>query len=220
MSVVGLVPMKGHSERVPRKNLREIAGRPLFHWVTDALLRASLVDEVIVDTDSDEIASAVVEAFPEVLIHRRPERLRGDMVPMHDVVAEVARSTPHNHLLQTHSTNPLLTSSTVDSAIEAYLASSTHDSLMSVTPWHSRFFFADGRPVNHDPEVLVRTQDLEPLLEENSNIYISATQQIVQTGLRIGENPLLFSVQAAEAVDIDDDFDFRIAEFLLEQRHD
>ena len=139
---------------------------------------------------------------------------------MHDVVADVARSTPHDHVLQTHSTNPLLSSSTEDSAIDAYLASGTHDSLMSVTPRQSRFFFADGRPVNHDPEVLVRTQDLEPLLEENSNIYISSSQRIVRTGLRIGENPLLFRVQAAEAVDIDDDFDFRIAEFLLEQRHD
>ena len=91
---------------------------------------------------------------------------------------------------------------------------------MSVTAIQSRFFFADGRPVNHDPSVLVRTQDLEPLLEENSNIYICATQQIIQTGLRVGKKPLLFRVEAAEAVDIDDEFDFRIAELLLEQRHD
>ncbi len=114
MSLAGLIPMKGHSERVPRKNLRVIAGKPLFHWITEILLDASLVDEVIVDTDSDEIEESVRESFPEVRIHRRPLHLHGDMVAMHDVVTEVARSLDHDNLLQTHTTNPLLRAATVD----------------------------------------------------------------------------------------------------------
>lgn len=218
MSVVGLVPMKGHSERVPGKNLRSIAGRPLFHWVVAALEAASLVDDVVVDTDSDVIEDAVLEAFPNVLVHRRPERLHGDMVPMHDIVKEVAAWTERDHLLQTHSTNPLLRSTTIDAAISAYLEPGDHDSLMSVTPVQSRFFFRDGRPINHDPAVLVRTQDLEPVLEENSNIYLSSTDLILETGLRVGKRPILFEMDAAEAVDIDVELDFAIAEFLLENR--
>ena len=219
MSLLGLIPMKGHSERVPRKNLRSFAGRPLFHWVTHALLGANQVDEVVIDTDSDEIEMQAMQAFPDVSVHRRPDHLHGDLVPMHDVVAEVAGWTTHDHLLQTHSTNPLLRSSTIDEAISAYLGSGEHDSLMSVTPWQSRFFFADGHPVNHDPGVLVRTQDLEPLLEENSNLYISSRSGILETGLRMGASPLLFRIDAEEATDIDDELDFRIAEFLLEQRN-
>lgn len=219
MSLVALVPMKGHSERVPKKNLRLMAGRPLFHWITEALLEASSVDEVVVDTDADEIEQAVHEAFPMVGVHRRSPHLHGDMVPMHDVVADFAGSTQHDHVLQTHSTNPLLTSRTIDKAVRAYLDSPDHESLMSVTSWHSRFFFADGRPVNHDPAVLLRTQDLEPLLEENSNIYISRRDAIINSGRRVGADPLLFEIDASEAVDIDDQFDFRIAEFLLSERH-
>lgn len=211
--------MKGHSERVPRKNLHPIAGRPLFHWVTESLLKSDLVDEVVVDTDSDEIEREVGKAFPNLTVHRRPMHLHGDLVPMHAVVANFAESTDHDHVLQTHATNPLLTSETIDRAIAAYLEPGEHDSLMSVTPWQSRFFFPDGRPVNHDPAILVRTQDVEPLLEENSNIYISSRQLILDTGLRVGESPLLFRVEAAEAVDIDDRFDFRMAEFLLKDRH-
>lgn len=218
MSLLGLVPMKGHSERVPGKNLRPIAGKPLFHWVTRTLFEAELVDEVVIDTDSDEIEAFVSEAFPEVSIHRRPEHLHGDMVPMHDVVVDVAESTDHEHVLQTHSTNPLLESSTIDEAISSYLDSDDHDSLMSVTPWQSRFFFSDGRPVNHDPAVLTRTQDLEPLLEENSSIYIARRDQIIESGLRVGRNPLLFQIGREEATDIDEELDFRIAEFLLERR--
>lgn len=219
MSVVGVIPMKGHSERVPGKNLRLIAGRPLFHWITGSLLDADLVDEVLVDTDSDEIESAVRDAFPEVTIHRRPEHLHGDFVPMHEVVTRVATAVDHEHLLQTHSTNPLLTSQTIDRAVKTFLETGDHDSLMSVTAWRSRFYFPDGRPVNHDPTELIRTQDLSPLLEENSNIYIAPVTLIRATGRRLGDQPLLFEVEAADSIDIDEQLDFEIAEFLLRRRH-
>ena len=217
MSLAGLIPMKGHSERVPRKNLRLIAGRPLFHWITETLLRAEAVDEVVVDTDSDEIEEAVRSAFPDVTIHRRPEHLHGDLVPMHDVVTEVARVVRHDHLLQTHSTNPLLRPETVDAAIAAYLEPGDHDSLMSVTSLQTRFFFADGTPVNHDPAVLLRTQDLPPILEENSCLYIAPRKQVVDTGRRVGSRPKLFAMPREQAVDIDEELDFAIAEFLLER---
>jgi len=210
--------MKGNSQRVPGKNLKNIAGRPLFHWILDTLLSARRVDEVMVDTDSDDIEEAVVATFSDVTIHRRPVEWHGDEVPMHDIVTDVAGDTDQEHILQCRSTNPLLAPSTVDRAIARYLEPGDHDSLMSVTPLQSRFYFMDGRPVNHDPSVLVRTQDLDPIYEENSNIYIAPVNQIRQTGLRIGKSPFLFPIDAAEAVDIDVELDFRIAEFLLEDR--
>ncbi len=219
MSVAALIPMKGHSERVPRKNMRPIAGQPLFHWITATLLRAQGVDRVVVDTDSDEIEEAVSSAFPEVTIHRRPEHLHGDFVPMHDVVAEVARALDDDHLLQTHSTNPLLRPETVDAAIVSYLEPGDHDSLMSVTALQTRFFFEDGRPVNHDPAVLLRTQDLPPILEENSCLYIAPRRQVVETGRRVGSKPMLFQMPREQAVDIDEELDFAIAQFLLEREN-
>jgi CMP-N-acetylneuraminic acid synthetase len=217
MSLAGLIPMKGHSERVPRKNLRTIAGRPLFHWITETLLDASLVDEVIVDTDSDEIEEAVRLSFPSVTIHRRPSHLHGDLVAMHDVVTEVARTLGHDNLLQTHSTNPMLQSATVDSAIDAFLNPGEHDSLMSVTPLQTRLYFQSGEPVNHDPAILLRTQDLPPILEENSCLYIAPRAVILATGRRTGPHPILFSIPKVEAVDIDDEVDFAVAEALLER---
>jgi N-acylneuraminate cytidylyltransferase len=215
LTLAALIPMKGHSERVPGKNLRPIAGKPLFHWITECVLAAALVDEVIIDTDSDDIEAAVRSDFPKVTIHRRPERLHGDLVPMHDVVAEVARDLVHDHLLQTHSTNPLLRAATVDAAITAYLGPGQHDSLMSVTTLQTRLYFADGRPINHDPTVLLRTQDLDPVYEENSNLYIASRELILDTGKRVGPNPLMFPTSRQESVDIDEEFDFVVAESLL-----
>ncbi len=217
MTVAGLLPMKGHSERVPGKNIRTIAGRPLFHWVAETLLAAEGIDEVIVDTDSDQIEAAVNSAFPSVTIHRRPDRLHGDLVPMHDIVADVASGTNHDVVLQTHSTNPLLRAETIDRALAAFAGPGDHDSLMSVTSWQTRFYFEDGRPINHDPTVLQRTQDLAPVFEENSNIYIAPVDLIVELGRRIGPKPLLFPIARQEAVDIDEELDFLIAEFLLER---
>lgn len=216
MTLVALLPMKGHSERVPGKNLRSIAGRPLFVWVTSALVAAKGVDRVVIDTDSDQIEEQVTRHFgSEVAVVRRPLELQGDLVPMHDIVAHLSQSLAGDIFLQTHATNPLLRPATIDAAITAYGAHGDHDSLMGVTERHTRFYWADGRPVNHDPTKLMRTQDLPPLMEENSNIYIAPRAVIEATGRRIGPRPLLFPIDAAEAWDIDDESEFDIAEHLL-----
>lgn len=218
MTLIALVPMKGHSARVPGKNLRPLAGRPLFEWIVEALLGTIGVDRVVVDTDSDEIAQRVAAAFPEVEVHDRPEHLRGDFIPMHDIVAHLASALEGDVFLQTHATNPLLTSGTIGRAIEVHAGPGSHDSLMSVTPRRSRFYFEDGSPVNHDPLVLGRTQDLPPLFEENSNLYVAARDVILASRRRIGANPVLFPIGPEEAWDIDEELDFFIAEALLARR--
>jgi len=218
MNVAAVVPMKGHSERVPHKNIRTVGGRRLFEWVIDSLLEARTVSRVLVDTDSDEIADLVTARHPDIEIRMRPDALRGDLVPMHDIVADVADELDADLVLQTHATNPLLTAPTIDRAVDVFTGQTEHDSLMSVTEWRTRFFWPDGRPLNHDPAQLGRTQDLAPILEENSNLYLAPRELIVTTRRRVGANPLLFRVDAAEAVDIDDEFDLVVAEALLEAR--
>lgn len=218
-AVTALLPMKGHSERVPGKNLRPIAGRPLYHWIARALVAATSVDTVVVDTDSDEIAADVSREFPAFEVHERPEHLQGDFVPMHDIVAYLAAVWPGDIFLQTHATNPLLTAATIDAAVESFAGQQTYDSLMSVTRWQTRLYSEDGTPLNHDPNELLRTQDLAALLEENSNIYIAPREVVEDTGRRIGSRPMLFEIARHEAVDIDEPLDFIIAECLLERAH-
>ena len=217
--VVALLPMKGHSERVPGKNLRPLAGRPLYHWVLESLRSVPSIVTVVVDTDSEQIADDVTASFPGVAVRERPEDLLGDEVPMHDIVARFVAEHPDGDVfLQTHSTNPLLTSATIVRAIDAFFGDGDHDSLMSVTEMQTRFYDHRGDPVNHDPAVLLRTQDLDPIYEENSNIYIAPREVITRTGRRVGTNPMLFPMGRLESIDIDEEIDFVVAECLMRWR--
>ena len=119
-----------------------------------------------------------------------------------------------DYFIQTHVTNPLLKSETIEKAIKSFTSSVANDSLFSVTMHQTRFWNGDGNPVNHNPKNLIRTQDLSPAYEENSNIYIFSKELIEQTKNRIGSNPLMYEVPYEQALDIDCEIDFRIAEIL------
>jgi CMP-N-acetylneuraminic acid synthetase len=214
LSVVALVPMRHQSERVPGKNYRPFNGRPLFHHIVSTLLAVERVSEVVIDTDSATIKEQAAEVFPTVRVIDRPPRLVGGDVPMTSVLQYDAELFPSNWYLQTHSTNPLLQPSTIDAALDRMEASlGSHDSLFSVTRWQTRLYDADGQPINHDPNVLLRTQDLPPVFEENSNLYLFTAPQIA-AGRRIGATPILFEIDALEATDIDEEHDFLLAEML------
>lgn len=214
-TVTALMPMKGHSERVPRKNVRLLAGRPLFHWMMDALRGSRYVDEIVVNTDSPEIAEMARREFGATILER-PEHLLGDLVGIQPLIEWDLAHTSGALYLQTHSTNPLMRVETVDRAIEAFLESASHDSLFTVTPLRKRFYWPDGSPVNHDPQRLLRTQDLAPIYEENSCLYLFSRRTFEDTGHRIGTQPLLYPMDPIEAIDIDEETDFAIASAIME----
>lgn len=219
--IVALVPMQHTSERVPGKNFRPFAGRPLYHHIIGTLLSCSAVERVVIETDSPTIRVEAAQAFPQVEVLDRPEHLRGGAVPMNDVLVGAVGRLDGDVFLQTHSTNPLLTTASVERAIKAFFESpGEHDSLFSVTPHRARFWTADARPLNHDPSRLLRTQDLSPLLEENSCLYIFRRADLLRRRNRIGERPLLFELEAREAWDIDEELDFQFAEFLFRWQRD
>jgi CMP-N-acetylneuraminic acid synthetase len=214
--IIALLPMKEHSERVPNKNIRDFCGRPLYHWVMESLLASRFVSEVLINTDSERIAEDALNNFDRVKIVNRPEFIRGDMVPMNDIIAYDISQCEEEHFLQTHSTNPLLTTTTINKAIECYFANlGSHDSLFSVTRYQTRLYWKNGTPINHNPQELLRTQDLEPVYEENSNIYIFSRTSFCRSGnRRIGLRPVMFEMDKLEAVDIDEEHDFILAEML------
>ena len=218
--LIALVPMRHHSVRVPGKNYRPLAGKPLYHHILNALLAVDAVDEIVVDTDSDLILEGLQQDFPTVKRLRRPEDLRADTVPMNDILLHDTAEFPAEFYLQTHTTNPLLTPETVSKAIETFFTNfPTYDSLFGVTRLQTRLWDRNGKPVNHDPNVLLRTQDLPPIYEENSCIYIFSRQSLLTRRNRLGERPLMFEIPADEAWDIDEELDFTVAETLYKQLH-
>ena len=209
--------MKGNSERVPNKNMRDFDGAPLYHAVMQSLLASKYIDQVVINTDSDIIKKDAVAQFGEsVIVIDRPVKIQGDFVSMNDIIAYDLSQLNGEHFLQTHSTNPLLRAETIDKAIEKYFEGlETFDSVFGVTKVQTRFYDKDAKPVNHNPEELLRTQDLEPLYEENSNFYIFSKDSFENSGQkRIGVKPQIFEVNKLEAVDIDEPEDFKLAELL------
>jgi CMP-N-acetylneuraminic acid synthetase len=217
--IVAIVPMRHDSERVKGKNYRLLGDRPLFHHIVVSLLACRQVAEVVIDTDSPLITADAGKAFPDVRVLARPEHLRGGDVPMNEVLLHDINQIPADLYLQTHSTNPLLRSTSVDRAIETFLGSQgQHDSLFTVTPLQTRLWTADATPINHDPSILMRTQDLEPVMEENSCLYIFDGPTLRDRRNRIGARPLLYPLDAHEAWDIDDELDWLVTEALYSDR--
>jgi len=215
-SLVALVPMRHHSQRVPGKNYRLLAGKPLFHHIIETLLAVPEIEQVAVDTDSEPVMDGLRQHFPQVTIINRPENLRADDVPMNDILLHDTAQVQADFYMQTHSTNPLLRPETISQAIETFLeAFPEKDSLFSVTRWQTRLYDQYGAAINHDPSILIQTQDLPPVYEENSCLYLFTRQNLVERHHRIGENPILFEIDPAEAWDIDEELDFEITNFFL-----
>ncbi len=219
-SLVALVPMRHHSQRVPGKNYRPLAGKPLFHHILETLLAVPEIDRVVVDTDSKPVMDGLRQHFPQVIIINRPKNLRADDVPMNEILLHDTAQVPADFYLQTHSTNPLLRPGTVSRAIEAFLAAYPEkDSLFSVTRWQTRLYDQHGAAINHDPSVLIQTQDLPPVYEENSCLYLFTRQNLLKRHHRIGEHPILFEIDPTEAWDIDEELDFEITDFLMQRKN-
>ncbi|HEY9151759.1 MAG TPA: acylneuraminate cytidylyltransferase family protein, partial [Anaerolineales bacterium] len=193
-----------------------LAGKPLFHHIIETLLAVPAIEQIVVDTDSDPVMDGLRKDFPQVKIINRPAHLRADDVPMNDILLYDTSQMPADFYLQTHSTNPLLRPETVARAIQTFLTDyPNHDSLFSVTRWQTRLYDQNGKAINHDSSVLIQTQDLPPVYEENSCLYLFTRENLMKRHHRIGVNARMFEIPAEEAWDIDEELDFEICNFLM-----
>ena len=220
--LVALLPMKANSERVRGKNFRQIAEKPLYRWILDTMLSVPSIDLVVINTDAqddlEETGFSDLYGKERVLIRNRREEIRGDFVSMNLVLEDDIKNVDADTYFMTHTTNPLLTAPTIDSMITRYrdaMASGSADSLFSVNEFRTRFYDADAQPINHDPDNLIRTQDLPPYFEENSVAYLFSADSFAKTNARIGEKPEMFVTNPLESVDIDEPSDWYVAESLL-----
>lgn len=211
--VIALLPMKANSTRVPGKNFKDFCGKPLFKWILDALLAVDEIDHVVINTDARDIliANGLKESERVVIRQRKPE-ICGDEVSMNVVLGDDVENLEADIYLMTHTTNPLLSSDTIRRALRQYnlaLDAGTADSLFTVNKIQTRFYTGNCEAINHDPDNLIPTQNLEPWYEENSNLYLFNRDSFSSTDARIGSNPTMMVSPALECSDIDtpDDWD-------------
>lgn len=119
--LVALLPMKGHSERIPEKNFRLFVGKPLFRWVLDKLLSVDEVDLIVINTDARDILSTHgIESAGKILIRDRKTEICGDLVSMNRIIEDDLREIDADLYLMSHTTNPLLSTETIRRALETF----------------------------------------------------------------------------------------------------
>ena len=224
--IVALLPMKANSQRVKGKNFRDFNEKPLFQWILDTLLSVEMIDKIIINTDArDILAENGLVDTERIMIRDRKAEICGDLVSMNKVLADDVENVGADIYLMTHTTNPLMSTNTILGALKTFKKAASEnqtDSLFTVNKIQTRFYREDISPVNHNPQNLIPTQELEPWYEENSNLYIFTQASFQQTNARIGKKPIMYESPPFESIDIDEpaDWDFALvaARYLMQQR--
>jgi CMP-N-acetylneuraminic acid synthetase len=218
------VPIKGNSQRVPNKNFREFCGVPLHLHTINKLDE----HEVYIDTDSDSLLGSYGLAkergeYKNVTIYKRANNLLGDKVSVNDLIwywldNYIGEDCSDEALCQIHVTSPFLNVRTLESA-KTWL-NSHHDSVagcdvISARVWREEKIDATDNirsiPVNHNPRQLEQTQDITPVLVENSSFYMFTRRSFIKAKNRLGDNPRFQSVNFPENIDIDTEDDWELA---------
>jgi len=220
MKIAVMIPMKAHSERVPNKSFRKLGRRLLSQWIVDTFTQLKIERELDMDiwinTDSDEIMD--MYAKRRVKQYPRPLALRGDYTSMNNIIEDwMMRIKPYDIYMQTHITNPFLSKQTIEKGIDMFLQQDkpTKQSVMGVTEHKERMYY-NKQPVNFDYNNLIRTQDLIPVYEDNSCLYVFNKEIFNRNRNRVSEDPIHLPVPFPENIDIDTEDDMLIANIVAE----
>lgn len=218
--ITALLPMKANSERVPNKNFKLIGGKPLYYWILENLIALEVIDKIIINTDADNELFSNFIGNEKLVIRSRIPSLCGDLVSMNRIIEDDILSDDNNIFLMTHTTNPLISKKTLSNAIDVFLNRDRKqfDSMYSATKFQGRFYYEGSIAINHNPNELLRTQDLPPVYLENSCFYLFEKNIFLETKTRIGRKPILFETPQLESVDIDTMAEWYLANLLISDK--
>lgn len=210
MKTACFIPIKENSERVPGKNLRTLNGKKLYMYIFEHVKEANVFDDVYVDTNSKEVAEAA-EKMGFIAIDRKPELLLNS-ANGNDLIVHHAEQYPqYDYYFQLFATAPYMQPKTIKECYNKLLASEKYDSCFTAVANHG-FYWLNGNPVNYQPGILPRSQDMTPVIEETTGLYGISKSALNRYRCRIGAEPYIYYVSKFEAIDINTEEDFKIAE--------
>jgi CMP-N-acetylneuraminic acid synthetase len=225
MKVICFLPCRAGSERVKDKNTRQFAGVEggLLKIKLDQLIRCPLIDTIVISTDDPKVIDVSKQYGNRIRIDNRPSELATSETSTDDLIKYAARIIREPHILWTHVTSPFAGEELYTRAINDYfrlIKTGKYDSLMSVTPIRVHIWNREGNPVNYTREGLrwPRSQQVEPMFEVNSAIFINSRDNYIKYGDRIGLKPYLFEMERTDSLDIDYEDDFILAESIFRFR--
>ena len=208
MKSVCFVPIKTRSARVPRKNFREINGKPLYAFFLDKL-KLTNFDEVYVDSDSNEIENYCKENNFKFI--KREEYLSKDTANGNDLIIHHQKLIDSELYFQLFITSPLLKIETINNCILKLKNNPNFDSILTSKSLHTWCWY-DGKPVNYDTKILPRSQDAKPIIIETTGLYGIRKDALKTNRSRIGKNPFFYEVSDEESIDLDNEEDFKLLE--------
>ena len=203
--------MKLNNERLPNKNTKSFDnGYPLCHYVLDALKKVIEIDDIYVYCSNPSIKNYIPSGIKFL---QRSKDLDTSNTSMNEVLNHFAKDVDSDIYLLTHATSPFVQSTSIRDALKK-VTSGEYDSALAVQKIQE-FLWSNGSPLNYNLDNIPRTQDLPELFAETSGFYIFDKNHILNYNRRIGFNPYLKIVNKIEAVDVDDEDDFNIANSIF-----
>jgi len=214
MKFSAFIPIKLHSERIPNKNFYNLNGKPLFYYILNTLMKINHIDEIVIDTDSTEVENRIKEYFKNINFVLRDKSLSNPKESVNKLIASNINNIKNDFIIQTHVTNPLLSDDSINKSLEQYIKNKKP--IFSVNTLQTRLYDSKLDPINHELSVLLPTQSLEPVYEENSNFYIFSKKQFIDNDYnRIGITSEIFNTSKLESIDIDNFDDLHLVEKLI-----
>jgi N-acylneuraminate cytidylyltransferase len=217
MITFALIPLRGGSKSIPRKNIKHLAGKPLSAWTLEAASGAPHIDAVYVSTDSEEIARVVQGLGLGVKVIFRPAEYATDEASTESVMLHFMQEVPFDVLVTIQATSPLLTTQDLDLAL-AHFQAQHLESMLSAVRTKRFFWHDDATPINYDPLHRPRRQDFCGTLMENGAFYITRREILERYQCRLGGKIGVYEMDESTAVEIDEPEDWALVERLLLRR--
>lgn len=219
---LGIIPARGGSKRLPKKNVLNLKGKPLISWSIEAGLRSRYIDKLVVSSEDEEILSIAAEHEVETLI--RPDELADDKTSSFDTIKHTLdNSKEYDYIVLLQATSPLRNQTHIDKAIEL-LEEKNADAIVSVRETDHNPLWSNTiddslsmKGFLQDHVSNKRSQDLEKYYELNGAIYICKVSKLLkEKGFFLKDNIYAFKMDRKSSIDIDEKIDLKIAEALLE----
>lgn len=221
---LAIIPARGGSKRLPRKNILDLAGKPLIAWSIEAGLRSKYIDRTVVSSDDDDILT--ISKYYNADAIQRPEELAGDSSTTFDAIKHAIESfSQYDYIILLQPTSPLRDNNHIDEAIELLMAKDA-EAIVSVcemdhSPLWSNTLSKDGNMDGflRDEIKNQRSQDLEKYYRVNGAIYICNTAKLLEEKtFFINDSIFAYKMDRKSSVDIDEEIDFKLAHLLLTER--
>lgn len=215
--IVALIPLRGGSKRIPGKNIKPIAGKPLAYWACAAACSCRYIEDVYVSTE-DQLIARTIESFAlGIRVVARPESLAMDNSTTDDVMLHFMSQVDFDVLATIQATCPLVRGIDLDLGIEQFIRNE-NDSLLTGVLTKRFYWSVDSRPLNYDPFRRPFSQDFEGSIVENGAFYLTNRTTLQTQRNRLGGKIGIFRMAKETVTDIDDLADFEVAERQLLKR--